>query len=189
MADLTQASVLSPQSSPFDCEARMTLHDDYEQALAAWRTARSQVLSDRLTLSRKTAQMHEADVEQDDEVAEYFAGRMAEMQERVAVGEAHVTELAAAAEEVRITMVTQELDATLDAYREALRAMEAHIAALAEQARQVTTLSQRAESLAETLPASAEQQHRAAEIASESARTIEAALEQLRGVMSEPPTS
>lgn len=167
----------------------MTLHDDYEQALAAWRTARSEVLSDRLTLSRKTAQMHEADVEQDDEVAEYFAGRVTEMQARVAAGEVHVVALATAAEEVRITMVTQELDSTLDAYREALRAMEAHIAALAEQARQVTTLSQQAETLAESLPASAERQHRAAEAATEHARTIEAALEQLRGVMSEQSTS
>ncbi|HEY7908455.1 MAG TPA: hypothetical protein VIC60_06250, partial [Thermomicrobiales bacterium] len=62
----------------------MTLHDQYETALAAWRQARSAMLSDRLTLSRKRAQMHEADVEQDDSVADYFANRAAEMAERVA---------------------------------------------------------------------------------------------------------
>src|SRR2546429_513363 len=60
----------------------MTLYERYEEALAAWHTARSQMLSDRLTLSRKEAQMHEADVEQDDRVADYFANRRAEMARR-----------------------------------------------------------------------------------------------------------
>jgi DNA repair exonuclease SbcCD ATPase subunit len=141
----------------------VTLHEQYEAALAAWRQARSAMLSDRLTLSRKQAQMHEADVEQDDSVADYFANRAAEMASRVAADEEQLAALAATVEEVRIAMVTEELDATVASYNEALRAMAEHLAAIEAQIAQMTDLSQRAEELAGTLPESATRQHLAAE--------------------------
>jgi len=117
------------------------------------------MLSDRLTQSRKQAQMHEADVEQDNSVAEYFADRTAEMARRVAADEARMAALAADAEEVRIAMVTEELDTTIAAYNEALRAMAEQLAALDARITQAAALSQHAEELATTLPASAARQH------------------------------
>ncbi len=161
----------------------MTLREDYDTVLAAWHTARSRFLSDRLTLSRKEAQMHEADVEQDDMVADYFAGRRAEMAERVAADEARMNELAAAAEEIRIAMVTEELDTTLAAYQEALQSLEAQLAAMQAQAAQIASLSQRAEQLAETLPASATRQHEAAERAADRTRAVSDAIQQLRAAV------
>ncbi len=161
----------------------MTLREDYEAALAAWHTVRSQFLSDRLTLSRKEAQMHEADVEQDDMVADYFAGRRAEMAAQVAADEARMNELAAAAEEIRIAMVTEELDTTLAAHQDALQSLAAQIAALQEQATQIASLSQRAEQLAETLPASAARQHEAAERAADRTRAVTDATHQLRAAV------
>ncbi len=141
----------------------MTLRDQYEERIAAWRRARSRMLSDRLTQSRKQAQMHEADVEQDNSVAEYFADRTAEMARRVAADEARMTALAADAEEMRIAMVTEELDTTIAAYNEALRAMAEQLAALDARIAHVASLSQRAEELATTLPASAARQHQVAD--------------------------
>ncbi len=164
-------------------EGAVTLREDYDTALAAWHIARSRFLSDRLTLSRKEAQMHEADVEQDDMVADYFAGRRAEMAERVAVDEARMNELAAEAEEIRIAMVTEELDTTLAAHQDALQSLAAQIAALQEQATQIASLSQRAEQLAETLPASAARQHEAAERAADRTRTVTDAIQQLRAAV------
>jgi chromosome segregation ATPase len=158
----------------------VTLHDQYNAALAAWRQARSAMLSDRLTLSRKQAQMHEADVEQDDSVADYFAGRAAEMADRVAADEEKLAALAAAAEEVRIEMVTEELDATIATYHEALRAMAAQVAAMEAQFARMTELSQRAEELADTLPESATRQHRAADDVANQITAIEERLRSLQ---------
>jgi aminopeptidase N len=158
----------------------MTLHDQYETALAAWRQARSAMLSDRLTLSRKQAQMHEADVEQDDSVADYFANRAAEMADRVAADEEKLAALAATAEEVRIAMVTEELNATIVSYNEALRAMAAHLAAMESQMVRMVELSQRAEELADTLPESATQQHQAADAVANQIVEIEERLRSLQ---------
>ena len=149
----------------------MTLREEYEGRLAAWRAARSRMLSDRLTQSRKEAQMHEADVEQDDSVAEYFADRTAEMSARVAADEARMAALATEAEEVRIAMVTEELDAAVASFDETLRAIAEQLAALDTQIAQAASLSQRAEELARTLPASAAKQHQMAEAVA--ARTAE----------------
>jgi chromosome segregation ATPase len=158
----------------------MTLHDRYETALAAWRQARSAMLSDRVTLSRKQAQMHEADVEQDDSVADYFANRAAEMADRVAADEEKLAALAATAEEVRIAMVTEELDTTIASYNEALRAMASQLAALESQVAQMTGLSQRAEELADTLPESATRQHQAADAVANQIVAIEERLRTLQ---------
>lgn len=167
----------------------MALHEQYEAALAAWRQARSAMLSDRLTLSRKQAQMHEADVEQDDSVADYFANRAAEMANRVAADEEQLATLAATAEEVRIAMVTEELAATVASYNEALRAMAEHLAAIEAQIAQMTGLSQRAEELASTLPESAIRQHQAAEALANRTTEIEERLRDLRTTLtpSVPP--
>lgn len=161
----------------------MTLRDRYEERLAAWRQARSEMLSDRLTRSRKEAQMHEADVEQDDSVAEYFADRVAEMEQRVATDEDKVAALAVEAEEIRIEMVTEELDGTIAAYEATLRALALHLAALNDQIAEAASLSRHAEELTEMLPASAARQHEAAaqlvtrtDALAEAARQIEAAL-------------
>lgn len=161
----------------------MTLRDRYEERLAAWRRARSAMLSDRLTRSRKQAQMHEADVEQDDSVAEYFAGRVEEMERRVATDEEIVAALAAEAEEIRIAMVTEELEATFAAYEATLRAVESQLAALNDQIAAAASLSRHAEELAETLPASAARQHETAahlvartDALADAARQMEAAL-------------
>lgn len=141
----------------------MTLRDQYEERIAAWRAARSRMLSDRLTQTRKEAQMHEADVERDDSVAEYFADRTEEMGRRVAADEARMAALAAEAEEVRIAMVTEELDTTVASYNDVLRAMAEQLAALDAQVAHAASLSQHAEELAGTLPASAARQHQAAD--------------------------
>ena len=162
----------------------MTLHDQYEAALAAWRQARSAMLSDRLTLSRKQAQMHEADVEQDDSVADYFANRAAEMADRVAADEEKLAALAATVEEVRIEMVTEELDATIASYNEALRAMAAQLAAMEAEIARMTTLSQHAEELADTLPESATQHHQAAESVANRTTEIEERLRDLQAMLS-----
>lgn len=161
----------------------MTLHDRYEERLAAWRQARSAMLSNRLTRSRKEAQMHEADVEQDDNVAEYFADRVAEMARRVATDEEKVAALAAEAEEIRIAMVTEELEAAIANYNETLRALESQLAALNDRIAEAAALSRRAEELAETLPASAARQHEATaqliartDALAEAARQMETAL-------------
>ncbi|MDQ6603627.1 MAG: hypothetical protein M3Z19_12970 [Chloroflexota bacterium] len=141
----------------------MTLHEEYEERLAALRRARSQMLSDRLTRSRKEAQMHEADVEQDDSVAEYFAGRTAEMTRRVTDDEVRMVTLAAEAEGVRIAMVTEDLDKLVASYNDALNALAAQLAMLDTAVEQIATLSRHAEELATTLPASAARQHQAAD--------------------------
>jgi chromosome segregation ATPase len=158
----------------------MALDDQYEAALAAWRRARSAMLSDRLTLSRKRAQMHEADVEQDDSVADYFAHRATEMADRVAADEERLAALAATAEEVRIAMVTEELDATIASYHEALRAMAEHLAAIEAQIAGMTELSQRAEELAGTLPDSATRHHQAADAVANQIVEIEERLRSLQ---------
>ena len=130
--------------------------------------------------------MHEADVEQDDTVAEYFAARRAEMAARVAADEARLEALAAVAEEVRIAMVTDELDQTLTAYREALRAIAEQLASFEGTIAHIAELGRRATDLAATLPPSAERQHRAADAAAERATTIADAVRQLhREVMPE----
>jgi len=141
----------------------VTLRDQYEERIAAWRQARSRMLSDRLTQSRKQAQMHEADAEQDNSVAEYFADRTAEMARRVAADEARMAALAADAEEMRIAMVTEELDTTIAAYNDALRAMAEQLAALDARIAQVAALSHHAEELATTLPTSAARPHQVAD--------------------------
>jgi chromosome segregation ATPase len=158
----------------------MTLRDQYETALAAWRQARSAMLSDRLTLSRKRAQMHEADVEQDDSVADYFANRAAEMADRVAADEEKLAALAATAEEVRIAMVTEELDATIASYNEALRAMATQLAEMEAQIARMAELSQRAEELVDTLPESATQHHQAADAVANQIVEIEERLRSLQ---------
>ncbi|MGI8689558.1 MAG: hypothetical protein ACR2M3_13370 [Thermomicrobiales bacterium] len=163
----------------------MTLRDQYEERIAAWRQARSRMLSDRLTQSRKQAQMHEADVEQDDNVAEYFADRTAEMARRVAADEARMMALAADAEEVRIAMVTEQLDTTIAAYNDALRAMAEQLAALDTQIAQVASLSQRAEELATTLPASAARQHQIADAMTVRTAEIGEQLQALQETVSE----
>jgi len=143
----------------------MTLREEYEERLAAERRARSQMLSDRLTRTRKEAQMHEADVEQDESVAEYFAGRTAEMARRVADDEVRLTTLAAEAEEIRIAMVTEDLDSVVASYNDALTALAAQLADLDSAVEQIAALSRRAEELATTLPASATRQHQTADAA------------------------
>lgn len=165
----------------------MTLRDDYEAALNAWRQARSLLLSDRLTRSRKEAQMQEALVEQDEERTEYFAERRAQMQQRVAADEARVATLAARAEEARIAMVTEELDDTLAAYDDLLREMAAAVAALDARARAAGSLAAHAEQLAGTLPQSAARQHHAANTAAQRTHTIETALRQLNAALIAPP--
>lgn len=174
----------------------MTLQDEYNAALAAWHEERSRVLSDRLTLSRKEAQMHEADVEQDDAVADYFANRKAEMEQRVAEGEAYLASLAAHVEEVRILMVTEELAATMSAYRDVMRAVERQIAALRDHVSQATALSQHAEELAESLPQSASRHHQSAATLVEQSRVLDEILRQLQaaiaptyGASAPPPAS
>src|SRR5258707_10581430 len=94
----------------------MSLQQDSEGGVAAWQRAHSLLLSDRLTLSRKEAQMHEAQIEEAEDQIEYFAERRAQMQRHVAEREAQAEQLAAQAEEIRIAMVTQQLDATLASY-------------------------------------------------------------------------
>ena len=103
----------------------------------------------------------QADVEQDDSVAEYFADRTEEMGRRVAADEARMAALAAEAEEVRIAMVTEELDTTVASYNDVLRTMVEQLAALDAQVAHAASLSQHAEELAGTLPASAARQHQA----------------------------
>ncbi len=164
----------------------MTLRDQYEERLAAWRRARSRMLSDRLTQSRKEAQMHEADVEQDDSVAEYFADRTMEMARRVAAGEARMIALAADAEEMRIAMVTEELDTTIASYNEALRAIAEQLAALDTRIASVAALSQRAEELATTLPASAARHHQIADAVAVRTAEIGERLQALQDAVSEP---
>jgi len=163
----------------------VTLRDQYEERIAAWRRARSRMLSDRLTQSRKQAQMHEADVEQDDSVAEYFADRTAEMGQRVAADEARMAALAADAEEMRIAMVTEELDTTIAAYNDALRAMAEQLVALDARIAQVASLSQRAEELATTLPASAAQHHQVADAMTVRTAEIGERLQALQDMVSE----
>ncbi len=164
----------------------MTLHEEYEERLAAWRQARSRMLSDRLTQSRKEAQMHEADVEQDDSVAEYFADRTEEMARRVAADEARMAALAADAEEVRIAMVTDELDTTIASYKDALRAMAEQLVALDDAVARAAALSQRAEELAGTLPASAARQHQASDAVATRTATIGERLQALQDALTEP---
>jgi hypothetical protein len=164
----------------------VTLHEEYEERLAAWRQARSRMLSDRLTQSRKEAQMHEADVEQDDSVAEYFADRTEEMARRVAADEARMAALAADAEEVRIAMVTDELDTTIASYKDALRAMAEQLAALDDAVARAAALSQRAEELAGTLPASAARQHQASDAVATRTATIGERLQALQDALTEP---
>lgn len=158
----------------------MTLREEYEERLAAERRARSQMLSDRLTHSRKEAQMHEADVEQDESVAEYFAGRTAEMARRVADDEARLATLTVEAEEVWVAMVTEDLDRLVASYNDALTAFAAQLAALDTAVEQIAALSRRAEELATTLPASATRQHQAADAVTTRTNQIGERVQELR---------
>jgi vacuolar-type H+-ATPase subunit I/STV1 len=171
-------------------EARMMLREEYDAAVAAWKRAHSLLLSDRLTLSRKEAQMHEAQIEEAEDQIEYFADRRAQMQQQVAKREAQVESLAAYAEERRIAMVTQQLDATLASYEELRHEMVAALAALDEQTREAAALADQAEQLASTLPQSAARQHHAANGAAQRTHAIEAALRQLHAALvAETPPS
>ena len=163
----------------------MTLHEEYEERLAAWRQVRSRMLSDRLTRTRKEAQMHEADVEQDDSVAEYFADRTAEMGRRVAADEARMAALAADAERIRIAMVTEELDTIVASYNEALRVMAEQLAALDAHIAHAASLSRRAEELAGTLPASAARQHSVADAVAARTAAIGERLQALQDAVAE----
>ncbi len=164
----------------------MALQEEYDAAVAAWKRAHSLLLSDRLTLSRKEAQMHEAQIEEAEDQIEYFAERRAQMQRQVAEREAQVAALAAQAEEIRIAMVTEQLDATLASYEETIREMVAALAALDERTREAAALADQAEQLASTLPQSAARQHHA-----QRAHAIEAALRQLHAALTAqtPPSA
>ena len=163
----------------------MRLREEYEERLAAWRQARSRMLSDRLTRTRKEAQMHEADVEQDNSVAEYFADRTVEMERRVAADEARMASLAADAERIRIAMVTEELDTTVASYNEALRAIAEQLAALDAHVARAASFSQRVEELAGTLPASATRQHLVADFLAARTATIGERLQSLQDAVAE----
>jgi chromosome segregation ATPase len=166
----------------------MSLQQEYDAAVVAWQRARSMLLSDRLTLSRKEAQMHEAQIEEAEDQIEYFAERRAQMQRRVADRAAEVDALAAHAEEIRIAMVTQQLDTTLASYEDIRREMIAALAALDERTRAAASLADRAEQLASTLPQSAARQHHAANAAAQRTHAVEAALRQLHAALvSETP--
>jgi uncharacterized coiled-coil protein SlyX len=143
------------------------------------------MLSDRLTQSRKEAQMHEADVEQDDSVAEYFADRTEEMARRVTADEARMAALAADAEEVRIAMVTEELAAVVASYNDVLRTMAEQLAALDAHIAHAASISRRAEDLAETLPASAARQHKVADAVAARTAAIGERLQSLQDAVAE----
>jgi chromosome segregation ATPase len=163
----------------------VSLQQEYESAVAAWRRAHSLLLADRLTLSRKEAQMHEAQVEEAEDQIEYFAERRAQMQRHIAEREAQIDTLAGRAEEVRIAMVTEQLDTTLASYDEMLREMTEALAALDERLREAGSLAQRAEQLASILPQSAARQHQSANAAAQRTHLIEAALRQLHAALTE----
>jgi hypothetical protein len=169
----------------------MSLQQEYDAAVVAWQRARSMLLSDRLTLSRKEAQMHEAQIEEAEDQIEYFAERRAQMQQVVAEREEEVDALAAHAEEIRIAMVTQQLDTTLAAYEAVRQELIAALAALDGRTHEAAALADQAEQLASTLPQSAARQHHAANTAAQRTHAVEAALRQLHAalVSETPPTA
>ncbi len=151
----------------------------YEDAQQAAADAWSQLLSDRLTLSRKRAQLREAVVEEADDQADYFELRTEEMEQVVQQGEARYATLVATAEELRVSMTTEEINTLLRQYRATLTDLATQLQPLASQISEAASLVHRAEERAQTLPTSATAPRRAVDAAADRLAEIETLLNQL----------
>lgn len=158
----------------------MSLRERYEEIVRRMGEAHSQFLSDRLTLTRKEAQLREAVVEEADDQADYFEGRTHAMEAVVQADEARYRVLATEAETVRAQLVTEEIQAMLNQFDAMIVDLTERARAMAHQLEEATPLIRGAEARAASLPASTTTAPRAAvEAASARFADVDQLLDQL----------
>ena len=151
-------------SATDDTAARLAqLRAEYERLAADAAAARSQFLSDRLTRTRKEAQLREAQIEEADDQADYFAGRAAEMAGIVAHDEERIAALEGRAEGMRGDILTLQIEDALAQFAAAVAALAPKIAAISEELTATANrFIQAAEGWADELPPSARDAPRSA---------------------------
>lgn len=97
------------------------LRAEYERVRDAVALSRTRMLSDRLTHTRKEAQLREAEVEEADDQADYFAERVAETAAAAWQSEADLAALEQRADAVRGEIVGVQIEEELRGFAAALR--------------------------------------------------------------------
>lgn len=156
-----------------------TLWAEYERLRDAATLARTQMLSNRLTHTRKEAQLHEAEVEEADDQADYFAERVAETATATQASRQHLAALEAQAEGARSDLLIAQSEAVLGEFAAALRDLALHAAAMLTALESTAVHIQQASAWAEQLPATAVAPRDAATEARELYIALEALLHDL----------
>ena len=131
------------------------LRTDYARLRDEAALARTQMLSDRLTHSRKEAQRREAEVEEADDQADYFADRVQETAATMRQSEATLAVLEGRVNAVRGEIVVAQIAGELDAFAAALRDLAPQVAAMLGRLEAAATHIRQATALAEELPSDA----------------------------------
>lgn len=128
------------------------LRAEYERVRAEATLARTRMLSDRLTHTRKQAQMREAQIEEADDQADYFAGRVEETEEVAHTSADRLVALEARAETVRGDILTAQIEDALAGFAAALHALAPQVTSIREQLEAAATHIQQAETWAGAVP-------------------------------------
>ena len=172
--------------------ALAALEAEYARIAAEAATVRTQMLSDRLTRSRKEAQLREATVEEAEDQAAYFEGRTQEMEGIVRADEARFAALETQAATVSGQMAVLRVHDALAAFDVALRGLVPSVDALFTALAETAPHLQAAFAQLDALPASASETRDALTTANDRAANVESLLHELRyaltGPANGPPT-
>jgi len=162
------------------------LEAEYAQIAAETATARTQMLSDRLTRSRKETQLREATVEEAEDQAAYFEGRTHEMEGVVQADEAQLATLEMQAAAVVGQMAVIRVQNALAAFDAALHGLVPPVDALFAALTETAPHLQAAFAQIDILPESATETHAALAAANDRAAAVESLLHELRYALAGP---
>ncbi len=152
---------------------------EYERLRGEATLARTQMLSNRLTHTRKEAQLHEAEVEEADDQADYFAERVAETATATHVSQEHLAALEARVEGARSDLLVAQSEAVLGEFAAGLRDLALQATAMLAALESTAVHVRQASAWAEQLPATAVAPRDAAAAAMELYIALEALLHDL----------
>lgn len=136
-----------------DTEARLdALRAEYECVRDVVALSRTRMLSDRLTHTRKEAQLREAEVEEADDQADYFAERVAETAAAAWQSEADLAALEQRADAVRGEIVGVQIEEELRGFAAALRDLAPQAAVMLTRLETAAAHIQRTTALSAELP-------------------------------------
>lgn len=162
------------------------LEAEYARIAATAATTRTQMLSDRLTRSRKETQMREAVIEEAEDQAAYFEGRTREMERIVETDETHLAELEAHAAAIRAQIAEIHVREALAAFDAALRGLVPQLDALQDALAGAAPHLQTAFARRDALPKSATDARDALSAANVRAASAESLLHELRYILAGP---